>query len=113
MATLYKMFKYLIYSVDTLISFQADKINTMLTFICLQKIVNSGCAAVRNVSVDYRKPKPKSTEWSRMYVRDVTDTNLVINHLDNGGYELKVTAINNEGINSSSKITTATLSTGE
>ena len=44
---------------------------------------------------------------------DVTDTQLAIRHLDNDEYELKVTAINNEGIRSSSQITNAALSPGE
>ena len=79
----------------------------------MQKIVNSGCDAFQNVGVEYRQLKPKSTEWSRMYVGDVTDTQLAIRHLDNDEYELKVTAINNEGIRSSSQITNAALSPGE
>ena len=107
------MFKYLIYSIDTLISFQIDKPNNMLACICLQKIAHSGCDAFRNVGVEYRQLKPKTTEWSQMYVGDVTDTQLVIRHLDNEEYELKVTAINNEGISSSSTITNAALSPGE
>ena len=57
--------------------------------------------------------KQKTTEWLRMYVGDVTDTKLVIRHLDNEEYELKVTAVNNEGISSSSTITNAALSLGE
>ena len=85
----------------------------MLTFICLQKIAHSGCDILQNVSVEYRQLKPKTTEWRRMYVRDVTDTQLAIRHLDNDEYELKVTAINNEGISSSSQITNAALSPGE
>ena len=113
MTTLYKMFKYVIYSVVTLISFQANKLNNMLTFIRLQEIVHSGCDAFQHVGVEYRKLKPKTTEWRRMYVGDVTDTQLAIRLLDNDEYELKVTALNNEGISSSSKITNAALSPGE
>ena len=79
----------------------------------MQKILHSGCDAFQNVGVEYRQLKPKTTEWSQMYAGDATDTQLVMRHLDNEEYELKVTAINNEGIRSSSKIIDAALSPGE
>ena len=85
----------------------------IVVLLVCRRLLTAVVTLFQNVGVEYRQLKPKSTEWSRMYVGDVTDTQLAIRHLDNDEYELKVTAINNEGIRSSSQITNAALSPGE